>query len=129
MDFLLSKGLTNRWVVGNSVVSVTTSGTYIDVDGICENCLSLHKRVRPDSSSTSVDSNLLSRRRRSREKLLDDMTLKAKNDEKPTGDISTSKHVTTERSKTPEPRESPVATTPEGQKGRTSDRAMHGKEC
>lgn len=54
MDFLLSKGLTRRWIVGSCVVTVTTSGTYIDTDKICENCLPLNKRTKASNTDTAT---------------------------------------------------------------------------
>lgn len=136
MEFLLSKGLTRRWIVGNSVVSVTTSGTYIDYDKICENCLPLHNRTKM-GNDLSADSSLFAKRRKSREKILGDLTIKTdKNDDKvtmetaikPVGDTpkNDEKHVTTERSKTPELRDSPVSPL-DGQKTRRSDRGTTGE--
>lgn len=45
MDFLLSNGHSKSWMIGNTTVTITTSGTYIGLDGVCENCLSLRERT------------------------------------------------------------------------------------
>lgn len=42
---MLANGHSRTWMIANTIVTITTSGTYIGLDGVCENCLALRKRT------------------------------------------------------------------------------------
>ena len=69
--FLLEGGQTQSWLLGNSIVSVTTSGgARVGRSGLCEKCLSIARTVtgqEPPSSVTHDDvSSAAALRRRHR---------------------------------------------------------------
>ncbi|XP_032221463.2 tuberin-like isoform X2 [Nematostella vectensis] len=70
MDYLLSRGISKKWLVGNTIVTITTSGTSIEPDGICDNCYALRDKISRQMQ-LPADTSLQSRRRRSRENILD----------------------------------------------------------
>ena len=45
VEFMLASGHSRTWMISNTIVTITTSGTYIGLDGVCENCLSMRKRT------------------------------------------------------------------------------------
>ena len=45
MEFMLASGHRRSWMIGNTIVTITTSGTYIGQDGVCENCWALRART------------------------------------------------------------------------------------
>ena len=45
MEFMLANGHSRTWMIGNTIVTITTSGTYIRLDGVCDNCLALRRRT------------------------------------------------------------------------------------
>lgn len=48
-EFLMSGGHSKTWLVGNSLVTVTTSGPGGGRDGICRRCAAIRASVQPDS--------------------------------------------------------------------------------
>ena len=48
-EFLLKGGHSKTWLVGNSLVTVTTSGQGGGRDGICSRCAAIRASLRPDS--------------------------------------------------------------------------------
>ena len=42
---MLANGHSRTWMIGNTIVTITTSGTYIGQDGNCDNCLALRQRT------------------------------------------------------------------------------------
>ena len=44
MEFMLASGHSRTWMISNTIVTITTSGTYIGLDGVCDNCLALRQR-------------------------------------------------------------------------------------
>lgn len=45
MEFMLANGHSRTWMISNTIVTITTSGTYIGLDGVCDNCLVLRLRT------------------------------------------------------------------------------------
>lgn len=45
VEYMLASGHSRTWMIGNTIVTITTSGTYIDLDGVCESCLVLRQRT------------------------------------------------------------------------------------
>ena len=45
MEFMLASGHSRTWMISNTIVTITTSGTYIGLDGVCQNCLALRQRT------------------------------------------------------------------------------------
>lgn len=43
MEFMLASGHSRTWMIANTIVTITTSGTYIAMDGVCDNCLALRR--------------------------------------------------------------------------------------
>lgn len=41
---MLASGHSRTWMISNTIVTITTSGTYIGLDGVCDNCLALRQR-------------------------------------------------------------------------------------
>lgn len=55
-DFLLSGGQSQSWLVGNSIVTITTSGgSKVGKSGLCEKCLSITRATRHLTSSDDQD--------------------------------------------------------------------------
>lgn len=44
VELMLANGHSRTWMIGNTIVTITTSGTYIGQDGNCDNCLALRQR-------------------------------------------------------------------------------------
>ena len=44
MEFMLASGHSRTWMISNTIVTITTSGTYIGLDGVCDNCVALRER-------------------------------------------------------------------------------------
>jgi len=42
---MLANGHSRTWTISNTIVTITTSGTYIGLDGVCDNCLALRQRT------------------------------------------------------------------------------------
>ena len=67
--FLLEGGQTQSWLLGNSIISVTTSsGARVGQSGLCEKCLSVARTVtgqQPPSSSAHDAAAALRRRHKS----------------------------------------------------------------
>jgi len=42
---MLANGHSRTWMISNTIVTITTSGTYIGLDGVCDNCLALRQRT------------------------------------------------------------------------------------
>lgn len=42
---MLANGHSRTWMIANTIVTITTSGTYIGLDGVCDNCLALRQRT------------------------------------------------------------------------------------
>lgn len=42
---MLANGHSRTWMISNTIVTITTSGTYILLDGVCDNCLALRQRT------------------------------------------------------------------------------------
>lgn len=60
VEFMLANGHSRTWMISNTIVTITTSGTYIGLDGVCDNCLSLRERkvhISPHDK-TKVGKNL-----------------------------------------------------------------------
>lgn len=52
-DFLLSAGQSQSWLIGNSIVTITTSGgSKVGKSGLCEKCLSIARTTRHLTSSS-----------------------------------------------------------------------------
>ena len=45
VEYMLASGHSRTWMIGNTIVTITTSGTYISLDGVCESCLALTQRT------------------------------------------------------------------------------------
>ena len=45
MEFMLANGHSRTWMISNTIVTITTSGTYIGLDGVCDSCLALRQRT------------------------------------------------------------------------------------
>ncbi|RMX59744.1 hypothetical protein pdam_00021002 [Pocillopora damicornis] len=45
VELMLANGHSRTWMIGNTIVTITTSGTYIGQDGNCDNCLALRQRT------------------------------------------------------------------------------------
>ena len=45
VEYMLASGHSRTWMIGNTIVTITTSGTYISLDGVCESCLALRQRT------------------------------------------------------------------------------------
>lgn len=45
---MLANGHSRTWMISNTIVTITTSGTYISLDGVCDNCIA----VRESKAST-----------------------------------------------------------------------------
>ena len=45
VEFMLASGHSRTWMISNTIVTITTSGTYIGLDGVCDNCLSLRQKT------------------------------------------------------------------------------------
>lgn len=45
VEFMLANGHSRTWMISNTIVTITTSGTYIGLDGVCDNCLALRQRT------------------------------------------------------------------------------------
>ena len=45
VEFMLANGHSRTWMISNTIVTITTSGTYIGLDGVCDNCLVLRQRT------------------------------------------------------------------------------------
>ena len=43
VKLMLANGHSRTWMIGNTIVTITTSGTYIGQDGVCDNCLALRQ--------------------------------------------------------------------------------------
>ena len=41
---MLANGHSRTWMISNTIVTITTSGTYIGLDGACDNCIALRER-------------------------------------------------------------------------------------
>lgn len=55
-DFLLSSGQSQSWLVGNSIVTITTSGgSKVGKSGLCEKCLSIARATRHLTPSDDPD--------------------------------------------------------------------------
>ena len=42
---MLANGYSRTWMIGNTITTITTSGTYIGQDGVCDNCQALRHRA------------------------------------------------------------------------------------
>lgn len=47
---MLASGHSRTWMINNTIVTISTSGTYVGLDGVCENCLALRERKLDISS-------------------------------------------------------------------------------
>ena len=45
VEYMLASGHSRTWMIGNTIVTITTSGTYISLEGVCESCLALRQRT------------------------------------------------------------------------------------
>ena len=54
MEFMLASGYSRTWMISNTIVTITTSGTYIGLDGVCDNCLALRQRTAKAKVDTNV---------------------------------------------------------------------------
>ena len=50
VEFMLASGHSRTWMINNTIVTISTSGTYVGLDGVCENCLALRERKLDISS-------------------------------------------------------------------------------
>lgn len=57
---MLANGHSRTWMIGNTIVTITTSGTYIGQDGNCDNCLALRQRTvnMPPKESAKTERNV-----------------------------------------------------------------------
>ncbi|XP_067044886.1 tuberin-like isoform X1 [Acropora muricata] len=44
VEFMLASGHSRTWMINNTIVTISTSGTYVGLDGVCENCLALREQ-------------------------------------------------------------------------------------
>ncbi|KAJ7372778.1 Tuberous sclerosis 2-like protein, partial [Desmophyllum pertusum] len=54
VEFMLASGYSRTWMISNTIVTITTSGTYIGLDGVCDNCLALRQRTAKAKVDTNV---------------------------------------------------------------------------
>ena len=54
MEFMLANGHSRTWMIANTIVTITTSGTYIGLDGVCDNCLALRQRTADMSQNENA---------------------------------------------------------------------------
>lgn len=52
MDFLVGGGSSKTWLVGRSLVSITTSGSGGGEQGVCGRCKAVRRSLQPDSGTT-----------------------------------------------------------------------------